>query len=132
MTGVLNAMAGQGGYKYLCTVVDVGGGVRRANVSGSGLITPSIPFKGATVSQCDCIGDSLGFRIFLSGASYAQNFFSRLVVQDSVGVFRTLTSASATDFTTDVGGSVWDWDVAGGTSLVWPAAGGPYLLELYP
>jgi hypothetical protein len=125
---VASAAAGYGANR--CVVNDVGGGVRRSGENGGGALTPNSSFKGTTIVQADCIGTTLGFRIYIYGV-VSQDFFSKLVVQDSAGVFRTLTSASADSFA-NPSNSSWDWTVAGGTSLVWPAAGGPYLLQLYP
>lgn len=135
MTGAVQATTGcaaAAGYGANgCIVNDVGGGVRRAGASGGGPITPNLPFKGATILQAECIGVTLGFRIYIAG-THAQTFFSKLVVQDTSGSFRTLTSASATAFSAGGGSTNWDWSVAGGTALVWPTAGGPFFLQLYP
>jgi hypothetical protein len=129
MTGILNAMAGRAGYVNLCSVSALGGGVFRAGGTG-GPISPNAPFKGATIVQAESISTTLGFRIYLSG-NQVQTFFSQLMVQDSAGVFRTLTSASATTFGFNGSETGWEWSVAGGTSLVWTSAG-TRLLQLYP
>lgn len=122
MTGAIQAAgtADGGGLIYSVTVVNFANGNNiygHSRAGSTGAISPST-YKGGTFSQVlSQVSPSIPFRFELDG-TFAQGYFSRLLVQDSTGAWRNLSSASATFIAS---GGVSSWSYSG--SIVWNAAG---------
>lgn len=88
------------------------------SVSG-GSISPST-LKGQSITNMQMISGLRNFAITINAGSLPQNFFSRILVQNSAGNYVSFNS-SAASYTQ--GGANCIWVFGDGTAPVWNAAG---------
>lgn len=109
MTGVLNALAGQGGgLRYTVTIGNFATDNYGYSQGAAGAISPS-SYTGATIIQC--ANDSAPvdtFTVTLSGVR-AQSFFRGVEIQATDGSIVTLFTSGATSYSNDGTNSFWQW-----------------------
>ena len=117
MTSGQQAQVYGGGIGYACNVAFISGSFYGYIQGNGGSITPAT-YKGVTLLHVGVHGGADDFSIYMIPPVLPQNFFDRVIVQDTAGVFRTyLTSAAFYS----PGSTTWQWGV--GANPVWTATG---------
>lgn len=130
MTGVLNAVVGQGGGQRYSVTIGNFSTTRYGytDVGPSGAISPST-FRGVTIkSVASNASPGQLFIVSLQG-SRAQSFFAGIEVQRTDGTMQTFTTASATfsDLGTE---TTWSW--ANSPAYVWSSTSpSPRIIRLF-
>lgn len=114
MTAGQQAMPLGGGKGYQVTVGNNGAFGYYTLAPPMGSILPDSVYKGQTLQGIFCLAGGYDLGVQFAGV-LAQALFTAIQVQDSAGVIRNYTSASAAF--TNAGQSLWKWGA--GASPVW-------------
>lgn len=121
MTGVLNAMVGQGGgLRYSVTVGNSGNNYGYNDGTPIGSISPAASYLGVTIRVCanDISGNT--FTVTVNGTR-AQSFFAGIEIQRTDGTIQIYYTNSASLFDASSGTvTIWQWNTA---SDLWTSAG---------
>jgi hypothetical protein len=119
------ATYGAGGKTYNVTIGVSGTVYGHMADLGFGAITPSA-YGAATIYRCTSTAGTDDFSIAMSPAELPQNYFSKVVVRDYAGNWRTFNAADAR-FLSYI--TQWYWGT--GSAPVWNNVGASQLI-LYP